>query len=287
MINNFKSVWEIESGWFSEKDTMWPGISLWLKVKKVLLEQKTKFQDILIFESESFWNVLVLDWVIQLTQRDEASYQEMLAHLPLFNHLCPERVLIIWGWDLWILREVVKHNTVKDAVLCEIDEWVINASKKFFPEISANIDNTKTKILIWDWSDFLNNNKEKFDVIIVDSSDPIWPANSLFTKDFYKSIKDNLSIWWIVAIQWESLFLHRELASNLKGLMKDLFKFADYSQVHVPTYPGWNIWLLVCSDIHDVKSPVRRPSENMQNSLKYYSEDIHKASFVLPEGYKN
>ncbi len=271
---------------FLEKDLMWPGISLWLKVEKVLLEQKTKFQDILIFKSESFWNVLILDWVIQLTERDEAAYQEMLAHLPLFNHLCPERVLVIWWGDLWILREVVKHNTVREAVLCEIDEWVVNASKQFFPEISANIDETKTKILIWDWANYLQHNKNKFDVIIVDSSDPIWPADSLFTKEFYESVKANLSPGWVVAIQWESLFLHKDITAKLKQTMQDLFKFADYSQVHVPTYPWGNIWLLVCSDIHDVKSPVRKPSKDMQKSLKYYSRDVHKASFVLPESYK-
>ena len=103
----------IEDDRCSETDKMWPWLSLWLKVKQVLHEQNTKFQKILVFESELFWNVLVLDGVIQLTERDESAYQEMLAHLPLFVHPDPKRVLIIGWGDLWVLREVVKHRPVK------------------------------------------------------------------------------------------------------------------------------------------------------------------------------
>ena len=198
MINNNN----IEKWRFRENDTMWPWISLWLEVKKILYEQKSKFQDILVFESSSFWNVLVLDWVIQLTERDEYSYQEMLAHIPLFNHLNPEKVLIIGWWDWWILREVVKHDSVQKVILCEIDESVINVSKQYFPDISTDFNNKKSEIIIWDWFEFIKQSKEKVDVIIVDSSDPIWPANSLFTEEFYCSIKNILNTWWVVAIQW-------------------------------------------------------------------------------------
>lgn len=285
MINN-RINWNIESWWFNEKDEMWQWLSLWLKVKKILLEQKSKFQDILVFESEAFGNVLVLDWVIQLTSRDEAAYQEMLAHLPLFNHPNPERVLIIGWGDLWILREVMKHNSIKETILCEIDEWVVSASKKFFPEVSSEFDNKKAKILIWDWAEYIKQNTQNFDVVIVDSSDPIWPANSLFTQEFYSNIKNTLNPNWILAIQWESLFLHKDIATNLKQTMQNLFNFADYAQVHVPTYPWGNIWLLICSDNHDIKLPIRKPSKELQKSLKYYSRDIHIASFVLPEWYK-
>ena len=284
--DNFKSPWNIDGERFSEIDTMWPWLSLWLKVKKVLYEQKSKFQDILVFESESFWNVLVLDWVIQLSERDESAYQEMLAHLPLFVHENPNRILIIGWWDGWVLREVIKHDCVKEVILCEIDEWVIDVSKKYFPTISSWFDNKKAQIVVWDWSEYIKQNEEKFDVVIVDSSDPIWPANTLFTEQFYSNIKDRLNTWWVIAIQWESLFLHRNLALNLKKVMWSLFKFTDYSQVHVPTYPWGNIGLLICSDIIDVKKPSREISMNLQNSLKYYSSDIHKASFVLPPSYK-
>lgn len=283
---SIKKPGKIEDKRFSEIDTMWPWISLWLKVKKILYKQKSKFQDILVFESESFWNVLVLDWVIQVTERDESAYQEMLAHLPLFVHKKPERVLIIGWWDGWILREVVKHNSVKKAILCEIDEWVINVSKEFLPGIAVWFKSDKADIIVWDWAKYIKESKKKFDIVIVDSSDPIWPANTLFTENFYKSVKEKLNKWWVIAIQWESLFLHKDIATNLKKLMGKLFKFVDYAQVHVPTYPWGNIWLLVCSDQNDVRKPTREIPKELKKSLKYYSSEIHKASFVLPPYYK-
>ena len=271
---------------FNENDTMWPWISLWLKIKKILYKEKTKYQDLLVFESESFWNVLVLDWVIQLTDRDEANYQEMLAHIPLFIHKLPKRVLIIWGWDWGVLREVLKHNSVEDIILCEIDKKVIEVSKTFFPDISSWFNNNKAKIIIQDWKSYLLNNKEKFDVIIVDSSDPVWPANTLFTEQFYKYIKDNLYNGWVIVIQWESLFLHKDLAVRLKKYMKSLFKYTNYSQVHVPTYPWWNIWLLACSNSNKVTSPSRKIPKDIEDWFKYYSKEVHESSFILPPSYK-
>jgi len=275
----------INNNRFHENDSMWPGISLWLKIKKVLYNKKSKYQDILVFESESFWKVLVLDWVIQITEKDESSYQEILAHLPLFSHKKPKTVLIIWWWDLWIAREVLKHDSIENIVLCEIDKEVIEVSKRYLTKISKEYLNNKLNIIIWDWYNFLKYNNDKFDVIIVDSSDPIWPANTLFTKQFYLQIKNNLNKWWIVAIQWESLFLHKNIASNLKKIMWKLFKYSYYSQVHVPTYPWGNIGLLICSNETDIRFPIREIPEKIKISLKYYSKYIHKASFILPINY--
>jgi len=276
----------INNNYFTENNTMWPGISLSLDVENILYHKKSKYQDILVFKSTTFWNVLVLDWVIQLTQRDESHYQEALAHTPLFAHKNPEKVLIIWWWDLWILREVLKHKSIKEVVLCEIDKKVIEVSKKYFPEISKEYNNKKAKIIVWDWWEYTKTNKEKFDIIIVDSSDPIWPANSLFTERFYKNIRNNLKVWWILALQWESLFLHKKIATNLKEIMSKLFKYTYYSQVHVPTYPGWNIWLLICSNERDIRKAIRKIPEELKKSLKYYSSDIHEASFILPSSYE-
>ncbi len=240
----------------------------------------------MVFESETFWNILVLDWIIQITERDESAYQEMLAHIPLFIHKNPKNILIIWWWDGWVLREVIKHNSVKNIILCEIDELVINVSKKYLPSISIWFNNKKTKIIIWDWAKYIKKSMDTFDVIIVDSSDPIWPANTIFTEDFYKSIKEKLNKWWVIAIQWESLFLHKNIANNLKKIMSNIFKFTNYAQVHVPTYPWGNIGLLLCSDTKDVKNPSRDIPKKIKQSLKYYSSEMHKASFILPPSYK-
>jgi len=276
----------INNNYFTENNTMWPGISLSLEVDKILYHKKSTYQDILVFSSKTFWNVLVLDWVIQITQRDESAYQEMLAHIPMFTHKKPETILIIWWWDLWILREALKHESVKKVVLCEIDEKVIEVSKKFFPDLAKEYNNKKANIIIWDWWEYIKKNKEKYDIIIVDSSDPIWPANNLFTKKFYLEIKKHLNVWWILAIQWESLFLHKNIASKLRSIMLKLFKYAYYSQVHVPTYPWWNIWLLICSNTNDTRKPIRKISKKIKKSLKYYSSDIHCSSFILPPSYE-
>lgn len=282
MINNKY----IKNNRFWENDTMWPWISLNLKVEKVLFQKKSKYQDILVFDSFSFGRVLILDWIIQLTQADESAYQEMLSHVPLFVHKNPKKILIIWWWDGWVLREVLKHKDIEKVVLCEIDSEVINASMKYFPEISFWLKNKKTEIFIWDWAEYIQNTKEKFDVIIVDSSDPIWPANSLFNEKFYTKLSWILNKYWVLAIQWESLFLHHDISVSLHKIMKKIFKNSKYCQVHVPTYPWWNIGLLISSNIYDVSKITRNIDFELKKSLKYYSKEVHEASFVLPKAYK-
>ena len=148
--------------------------------------------------------------------------------------------------------------------MCEIDEWVINASKKYFPEVSIWFKNKKSEIFIWDWAEFIKEYKEKFDVIIVDSSDPIWPANSLFNKKFYINLYKILNPSGILAIQWESLFLHHDIACSLYKIMNNIFRNAEYSQVHVPTYPWWNIGLLICSDKYDITKPNRKIPKDLK-----------------------
>ena len=179
----------IENGWFYEKNSQWPGQAMGLEIKEMLLEQKTKYQDLKVFESTTWGKVLILDGVIQLTEKDEMSYQEMLAHVPMFSHRQPKRVLIVGGGDGGILREVCKHNCVEEIVQCEIDEGVIEASKKFFPTISNSFQDKRLKLIIGDAVHYVIDEAEdeSFDVIIVDSSDPDGPAEKLFSEEFYKN----------------------------------------------------------------------------------------------------
>ncbi|MCL4169139.1 UNVERIFIED_CONTAM: hypothetical protein GTU68_045442 [Idotea baltica] len=142
--------------------------------------------------SETYGNTLVLDGLIQVTQRDEFPYQEMLANLPLQCHPNPRDVLVIGGGDGGVVREVTKHPQVENIVLCEIDEDVIEVSKRFLPFCAKGFDSPKLKIVVEDGFKFLESNKGKFDVIITDSSDPIGPGESLFKKEFYELIKNSL-----------------------------------------------------------------------------------------------
>jgi spermidine synthase len=280
------SPWDgkIHPDWyFYEDNKQWPGRGLILEAQEVLLETKSDFQDILVFRwNEKFWNVLALDGVVQITQWDEAWYQEILAHTPLAIVENPQHPLIIGGGDGWILRECLRHPSVEKVTQCEIDQGVIDAAKKYFPDISYGYSDPKTNLFIGDGAEYVTNTHDRYDSIIVDSSDPIGPAESLFTPEFYTNLKKKLSPKGSMAIQWESLFFHQELASELIANMRLLFKHAAYAQVHVPTYPWGNIGILVCSDSHDPSHPLKEYDAHLQSQLRYYNSEVHKASFILP-----
>ncbi|XP_031553874.1 spermidine synthase-like, partial [Actinia tenebrosa] len=133
----------IQNGWFSEVNSQWPGQAMSLEVNSVLFEGKSKYQDILVFKSKTYGTVLVLDGVIQATERDEHSYQEMITFLPLNSHPNPKKVLVIGGGDGGVIREVSKHPSVETIVQCEIDEEVISISKKHLPSLAVGYDSPK------------------------------------------------------------------------------------------------------------------------------------------------
>ncbi|KAG2066626.1 hypothetical protein BDR04DRAFT_1136654 [Suillus decipiens] len=236
----------IQDGWFREISSQWPGQAMTLKVNKILHIEKSLYQDVLVFESETFGNVLVLDGVIQCTERDEFSYQEMIAHLPLASHPNPKKVLVIGGGDGGVVREVLKHDTVEEVVLCDIDEAVIRVSKKYLPHMSALLDSPRVKVFVGDGFKFLAENEATYDVIITDSSDP----------------------------------LHISLIANLLQSTRDLFAVSQYAFTTIPTYPSGQIGFLVCSKEpgRDLSVPARRVT-----NTRYYNENVHRAAFVLPQ----
>ncbi|CAE7403292.1 SPDSYN2 [Symbiodinium natans] len=199
----------IENGWFIEKNAQWPGQANALEVKEVLMHKKTQFQDLLVFASAKHGNVIVLDGVIQITERDEMSYQEMLAHLPMFSADKPAHVLIIGGGDGGVLREVVKHDTVEKVTWCEIDGDVVEAAKKYMPNVAIAVSNPKVDLRVGDGVAFAESSKDNsFDVIIVDSSDPVGPAEKLFSKEFYVNVHRILKPGGVVCSQGECLWLN-------------------------------------------------------------------------------
>lgn len=276
----------IKDGWFAEiSDTMWPGQAMSLRVKKILNVEKTKYQDLLVFESTDYGNVLVLDGAIQATERDEFAYQEMIAHLALNSHKNPKKVLVIGGGDGGVLREIIKHETVEEAILCDIDEGVIINAKKYLPNMSKSFQNPKVKVHIGDGFKFLNDYKNTFDVIITDSSDPEGPAASLFEKPYFKLLHDALTDDGVITTQAESIWIHLDIIKNLKNACKAIFPNVEYSYCTIPTYPSGQIGFMVCSknDKIDLKIPLRSIEANKEKELyKYYSKEIHQASFVLP-----
>ncbi|KAF2171189.1 hypothetical protein M409DRAFT_63563 [Zasmidium cellare ATCC 36951] len=277
----------IKDGWFREISDMWPGQAMTLKVNQVVHHEKSKYQDVLIFESSDYGMVLVLDNVIQCTERDEFSYQEMITHLGMFSHPNPKKVLVIGGGDGGVLREVVKHESVEEAILCDIDEAVIRLSKKYLPGMSVGFQHPNVKVHVGDGFKFLEDYKDTFDVIITDSSDPEGPAESLFQKPYFELLHGALREGGIITTQGsENLWLHLSLIENLKKQVKTVFPIAEFAWTTIPTYPSGQIGFLVCSKdgSRDVKKPLRTLKEAEEDKLfKYYSAKVHEAAFVLPK----
>ncbi|CRK19662.1 hypothetical protein BN1708_012722 [Verticillium longisporum] len=276
----------IQDGWFREISNMWPGQAMTLKVKKVVHHEKSQYQDVLIFESTDYGMVLVLDNVIQATERDEFSYQEMITHLAMNSHPNPKRVLVIGGGDGGVLREVVKHECVEEAILCDIDEAVIRLSKQYLPGMSVGFDHPKSKTHVGDGFKFLDDYKNSFDVIITDSSDPEGPAEMLFQKPYFQLLHDALRDGGVITTQGsENQWLHLPLITKLRKDCNEIFPVAEYAYTTIPTYPSGQIGFMVCcKDANrNVREPLRKWSAEEEEKLcKYYNADIHKAAFVLP-----
>jgi spermidine synthase len=276
----------IKDGWFFEKENMWPGQKFGIKVENVLINGKSDFQDILVFKSSNYGTVLVLDGAIQVTERDEFSYQEMISHLPLFAHKNPKKVLIIGGGDGGVLREVAKHSCVEEIHMCEIDEQVVNVSKNFFPETLAQAyGDPRLKLMFCDAAKYLleEGPGQNYDVIICDSSDPIGPAEDLFKPQFFVSMHNALSPTGILCTQGECMWLHLDLIKQVLQSTRNIFGNAKYAYTTIPSYPSGQIGFILATK--DETNNVSRPSRNISKKLKlkYYSNEIHKAAFVLPE----
>jgi len=269
-------------GWFSETSDIWPGIALSIEIEKTLFSQKSIFQQIDLYETKHHGRMLVLDGIIQLTDFDEFAYQEMLAHIPMFAHPFPEKVLVIGGGDGGILREVAKHGSVLSIDICEIDEKVIEVSKQFLPGMSIGFDDPRVSVHISDGSEFVRHHPLEYDVIIVDSSDPVGPGEILFEKEFYTHSRNALKENGLMAVQAESFFLHPDKVQKIVKNMNDLFRYNRYAYSLIPTFTGGHVGICIGSDGPDPSRPSRAISKQFQARLNYYDSEVHEAAFVLP-----
>lgn len=209
----------------------------------------------------------------------------MIAHLALNSHPNPKKVLVIGGGDGGVLREIVKHSCVEEAVLCDIDGDVIEVSKKYLPSLSVGFKHPKVKTHIGDGFKFLQENKDSFDVIITDSSDPEGPAETLFQQPYFELLSGALTEKGVITTQAESIWLHLNIIKDLKKACGKVFPVAEYAYCTIPTYPSGQIGFMVCSkDANaNVKKPLREWSDDEEVTLnRYYNKRIHEASFVLP-----
>jgi len=277
----------LKDGWFSEADHIWPGFCNSFQVEEILVDEQSKYQHILIFKSKNFGKVLVLDNAVQCTEVDEFSYQEMISFLPLNSHPNARKVLVIGGGDGGVVREVVKHPSVEKVYQCEIDEKVIEVSKKHLPFMAEGFSSPKLSLHIGDGNEFMSKHNKFFDIIITDSSDPIGPAECLFQRAYYESMKKALRPGGIVCCQCESMWFNLDLIKKMVGFCKTMFPRVAYAYTTIPTYPGGHIGFLLCSlnPDTDFSDPVIKFSaEDVEKlNLRYYNSALHHCSFVLPE----
>lgn len=300
----------VVSGWFSESPSatekggnqvyfnnpMWPGEAHSLRVEKTLYRGKSEYQEVLVFQSSAYGKVLVLDGIVQLTEKDECAYQEMITHLPLCSIPSPKTVLVVGGGDGAVLREISRHGSVEVIDICEIDKLVIDVSKKFFPELAVGFDDPRVNLHVGDAVEFLRNAPEgKYDAIIVDSSDPVGPAQELMEKPFFETIARSLRPGGVLCNMAESMWLHTHLIDDMLSICRETFKGSvHYAWTSVPTYPSGVIGFLLCSTEGppvDFIHPVN-PIENVEGAAKHYRElqfynsEMHSAAFALPSFLK-
>ncbi|XP_031115918.1 spermine synthase-like isoform X1 [Ipomoea triloba] len=251
------------SGWFSKprspsgeddrvlyfNNPMWPGEAHSIKVEEILFKERSEYQEVLVFKSSSYGKVLVLDGIVQLTDKDECAYQEMIAHLPLCSIKSPKNVLVVGGGDGGVLREISRHNSVELIDICEIDKMVIDVSKKFFPELAIGFEDPRVKLHVGDAVEFLRHAPEgKYDAIIVDSSDPVGPAQELVEKPFFETLARALRPGGVLCNMAESMWLHTHLIQDIIAICRETFKGSvHYAWTSVPTYPSGVIGFVLCS----------------------------------------
>jgi spermidine synthase len=271
--------------WFSE--TLHSGFQQRLEISEILFRSQTELQDLVIFENPYFGRVLTLDGAIQTTERDEHCYHEMLAHVPILAHGSAREVLIIGGGDGGALRDVLKHSSVDHATMVEIDRSVVDMCAEYMPSLSDGaFDNPRADIVIADGVKFVRETDRRFDVIIIDSTDPIGPAAPLFSDEFYADCREILTDDGIIVCQSGVGFVQPDEARGTYQRLDRLFDDAALYLTQVPTYAfgymtlGWGAksGRARKTDIATIQARF----DAARIHTRYYTPGIHAGSFSLP-----
>ena len=260
------------------------GFGIAIKLKKVLFSEQSKYQKVEVLESDSkLGRILTLDDLMMATEGDEYFYHEMIAHIPMINHKCPKDVLVIGGGDGGTVREVLKHKTVEHVVLCEIDKMVIDVSKEYLPTISCKLDDPKVEIRVEDAIKYIEDKKQQFDVILIDSTDPLGPGVGLFTEKFYTNVKEALKPDGIMVAQSESPVAFEEDIKSMYGMLKKVFPIVSSYTSPIPTYPGgyW-AWAFCSENVEPLSYIDEERCAEITKQCRIYNKDYHLARFALP-----
>ncbi len=261
--------------WFTEKYNDVAGLTI--RVSSHLHHSKSNFQEIDVFDSQGFGRILVLDGLIMLTERDEFIYHETLVHPAMVMADRVEKVLVVGGGDGGSTREVLKYSDVEKITVVEIDREVIEVCRKFFPSLSDSFSSEKVQIINRDITDYIKNCSEKYDVIILDTSDPVGPAKSLYTEDFYRKLNNCLDKGGTISIQSESPWWQETMVKQLSSFLKKFFPHTKYYTAPVLSYPG-GLWLFSLVSEREVNGNFNR---ELPEELKFVDADFIK-NYSLP-----
>ena len=274
----------MSSIWFDE--VLHDGVGQRLKIEEVLYEGHTGFQDIKIMRNAKFGRFMTLDGIVQTTEGDEFVYHEMFAHVPLLAHGAVKRVLIIGGGDGGLLEEVLKHD-VEHVTEVELDGGVVEVSKKYLPGICGNAyDDPRVNLIIGDGAAYVADARDKFDIILVDSTDPIGPGAVLFTHEFYSHCKGLLNDGGVLVTQNGVPFVQGDELKSSVGHFRSLFDDAGCYVISCPTYALGFMALGWATDDADLRwqslDTIQQRFDALGIDTDYYNPSIHVASFALP-----
>lgn len=253
-----------------------------LRCKKMLVDEQTHYQHIQVIEAEFFGKALLLDGIIQVTERDNMGYHEMITHVPLLAHPNPKSVLIVGGGDGGSLQQVLRHKSVERAVMCELDRRVVEVCLEHFPDFGNPYADPRAELVIEDAFTYLQRSAAQFDVIVSDTTDPVGAAEKLFTEEFYHLMHRALTPGGIIVTQCEQIYFDTRLIKEMLTIGQKLASHPAYYHALVPTYPGGGIGFLYVSDTpwtNGLNKPYPGP-------MNYLNPDMHRAAFALPEFFK-
>ena len=271
--------------WFTEECTEC-GTSLSVEIREKLHEEQTAFQKIEIYSTRSFGNLMVIDGFVMLTERDNFIYHEMLAHPALFSHLNPGNVVIVGGGDCGTLCEIAKHTCVQKITQVEIDERVTRLAEEYFPALCEANNDPRVELVFEDAVRWMRNAEDdSLDVIIVDSTDPIGPAEGLFSTPFYRDCARTLKSDGLLSQQSESPLVHFDtIITPMHARMRDAgFDATELCYFPQPSYPtGW--WTATIAS-KDKRIPFAREyaAKQLTFTTRYYNHAIHRASLATPQ----
>jgi len=265
--------------WFTEKQT--PNLSLSCKITETLHTEQTDFQHLAVVDTLQYGKMLVLDGMVMTTEADEFVYHEMISHVAMNTHPNPKRVLVVGGGDGGSIREVIKHPTVEEAVLAEIDGRVVEVCRKYLPSIAGALTDPRVTLAIGDGIAHVREHKGEYDVILIDSTEPVGPAVGLFSREFYQDVYEALTPDGIMVAQSESPFVNQDVIRMIHQNLTGIFPIKHLYLANIPTYPS-GLWsFTIASKQYD---PLQvDPAKIQPLGTKYYNADVHFGTFKLPQ----